>query len=62
MKRKPIEIRFAWNQPDGNVLVQTGIYIFNTMTLQEVYELAKRSENPPDFIEMDIAQFEEDEE
>ena len=62
--RKPIELRFAYNQDDGTVLVQTGIYLFNTSTLQQVYELARRSQSlpVPDFIEMDISQFEEGDE
>lgn len=58
----PVEIRFAWNQPDGKVMVHTGIYVFDKTTLREVYKLAKMSENPPDFIELHLAQFEEGEE
>ena len=63
VKRKPIEVRFAYDQKDGSVLVQTGIYLFNTSTLQDVYNLAKRSSScpMPDFIELHLAQFEDDE-
>ena len=62
MSRKPIELRFAYEQNDGTVLVQTGYYLFNTSTLQQVYELAKRAgDDMPDFIELHLAQFEEGE-
>ena len=62
MSRKPIELRFAYEQNDGTVLVQTGYYLFNTATLQQVYELAKRAGGDmPDFIELHLAQFEEGE-
>ena len=64
VKRKPIEVRFAYDQKDGSVLVQTGIYLFNTSTLQDVYNLAKRSSScpVPDFIELHLAQFDEEDE
>ena len=62
MKRRPIEIRFAFNQPDGQILVQTGIYLFNTTTLQEVYDFVQRCDDKPDFIELHMEQFEEEEE
>ena len=43
--------------------MQTGIYLFNTSTLQDVFDLAKRSSScpMPDFVELHLAQFEEDE-
>ena len=60
MSRKTIEIRMAWNLPNGSVGVQTGVYVFEDTTLKQVYDLVKDMENRPDFIEMDIGQFEED--
>ena len=64
VKRRPIELRWAYDQKDGSVLVQTGIYLFNTSTLQDVYDLAKRSSScpVPDFVELHLAQFEEEDE
>lgn len=62
MSKKPIELRFAYEQNDGTVLVQTGYYLFSTATLQQVYELAKHADDDmPDFIELHLAQFEEEE-
>lgn len=60
MKHRPIEIRFAWNQPDGNVMVHSGIYLLNTTTLQEVYDFVQGCSNKPDFIELHMEQFEDD--
>ena len=63
VRRKPIELRWAYNQVDGSVLVHPGIYLFNTSTLQDVYELARDSQSlpVPDFIELHLAQFEDEE-
>lgn len=57
MGREPVEIRFAYDQNDGSVLIQTGIYLFNTSTLDNVAELALRSDDVPDYVEVPITQF-----
>ena len=55
MGRKTIELRAIWNLSDGTEGVQTGIYVFNTTTLQECIDLMKgyadRGEKVPDRIE-----------
>ena len=51
MSREPIELRFAW-QKDGGVHVQPNIYLFNTSTIQDVIDLAKRCDVPPDWVEI----------
>ena len=57
MGREPVEVKFAYDQHDGSVLIQSGIYLFNTSTLDNVAELALGSENVPDYVEIPIAQF-----
>ena len=65
MNRKPIEIYAIWDLPDGKQGVQTGIYLFNINTLEDVYELLKsyekRGGRMPSRFEVAMAQFEEDE-
>lgn len=58
MSREPIEVRFAWQKEDG-VHVQTGIYLFNTSTIQEVIDFAKGCKDTPDWVEIAIDQNDE---
>lgn len=58
MSREPVELRFAWQKGDA-IHVQTGIYLFNTKTIQEVIDFAKGCENPPDWVEIATEQDEE---
>lgn len=60
MGRRPVEVRFAYQQDDGDVLVQTGIYVFEDTTLADLRRLAERSREVPDFIEFHLDQFEGD--
>lgn len=60
MGRRPVEVRFAYQQDDGDVLVQTGIYVFEDTTLADLRRLAERSREVPDFIEFHLDQFAED--
>lgn len=60
MGRRPVEVRFAYQQDDGDVLVQTGIYVFEDTTLADLRRLAERSREAPDFIEFHLDQFEGD--
>lgn len=62
MGRRPVEVRFAYQQDDGDVLVQTGIYVFEDTTLADLRRLAERSREVPDFIEFHLSQFEEGDE
>lgn len=55
--RFPVELRFVYRTPEGPEMVQTGIYLFNTSTLQQVADLAMRCDEVPEYIELDIAQF-----
>lgn len=57
---RPVEIRMSNALPDGTVVVRTGVYVFENTTLKDVYELVRKADPKPDFIEMDIAQFEEE--
>lgn len=58
MGREPVELRFVYNnQNDCTALVQTGIYVFNTSTLDQVAELAFRREEIPDYVEVPLDQF-----
>ena len=59
MGRRPVEVRFAYQQDDGDVLVQTGIYVFEDTTLADLRRLAERSKEVPDFIELHLDQFKE---
>lgn len=63
----PIEIRVVWDLPGGGQMVQTGIYVFSTTKLQEVYDLlAQYKDNTegrrPDHVEFSMRDFEEEEE
>lgn len=60
MGRRPVEVRFAYQQDDGDVLVQTGIYVFEDTTLADLRRLAERSREVPDFIEFHLDQFKGD--
>ena len=57
---RPVEIRMSNALPAGTVVVRTGVYVFENTTLKDVYELVRKADPKPDFIEMDIAQFEEE--
>jgi hypothetical protein len=56
MSREPVELRFAYQRGDGKVEVHTGIYLFNTSTIQDVIDLARQCDNPPDWVEIAITQ------
>ena len=66
MEGRPIEICAVWGK-DGEIQkVQDGIYVFNTTTLQDVYELLtcyeERNEPVPDRFEIRMDQFGRDKE
>lgn len=52
-KREPIELRFAWQKEDG-IHIQSGIYVFDDMTLKEVVNWARELDNSPDWIELNV--------
>ena len=64
--RRTIELRPIWNMGDGRQLVQTGVYVFDDTTLADVYRLLAgykdRVEGLPTTVEIDLAQFEGEEE
>lgn len=63
---KPIEIRAVWDY-DGKIeKVQTGIYVYSNMTLDEIYDLLRsyesRGERVPTKFEVYMNGFEGDKE
>lgn len=53
MSREPVELRFAWQKEDGTH-IQSGIYVFDMCTIQDVIDLAKKSKDVPDWVEISI--------
>lgn len=53
MSREPIELRFAWQKED-DTHIQSGIYVFDISTIQDVIDLAKKCKDVPDWVEIPI--------
>lgn len=59
-KRQPAELKFIYRLKDGKEGVRTEIYVFDNMTIKDLYEFCKGCEIPPDAVEIDMHQFEEE--
>lgn len=63
MSRETVELCAIWEMPDGTEMVQTGIYVFDTMSLKECKDLmmgyAERGEKVPDRIEFRMVERDE---
>lgn len=53
-----VELKFIYK--DGKEGVRTEIYVFDNMTIKGLYEFCKGCEIPPDAVEIDMHQFEEE--
>ena len=61
---EPVELRAVWKNGDGTESVQTGIYVFDCTTIEEIRRLmegyAEEGERIPDYVEVDMKSKEED--
>ena len=60
-ERQPVELKFIHHLKDGKEEVQTGIYVFDNLTIKDLYKFCKECEILPDAVEIDMHQFEEEE-
>ena len=60
-ERQPVELKFIHRLKDGKEEVQTGIYVFDNLTIKDLYKFCKECEIRPDAVEIDMHQFEEEE-
>lgn len=54
--RFPVQVRFA-KEKDGDVHVHTGIWVFNTTTIEQLYKLAMMDAESPDWVEIGIGDY-----
>ena len=60
-ERQPVELKFIYRLKDGKEEVQTGIYVFDNLTIKDLYKFCNECKIRPDAVEIDMHQFEEEE-